>query len=84
MLHIKFQTSEHSGSEEKDFVKNFFVCLWFEPKSPAVVPSWTQGLWLNKLGKGPLGMQCHIPNCKHLSKVVLKKNIFLCISMVPT
>ena len=31
-------------------------------------------LCLNKLGKGPLGMQCYIPNFKDLSIVVL--NIF--------
>ena len=33
---------------------------------------------LNKLGKG---MQCNIPHFKHLSKVVLKKKIFLIFSM---
>ena len=37
-------------------------------------------LCLNKLGKGPLGMQCNI-NFKHLSKVVLKKKIFENFSM---
>ena len=34
---------------------------------------------LNKIGEGPLGIQCYIPNFKHLSKVVLKMkflNIF--------
>ena len=37
-------------------------------------------LCFNKLGKGPQGMQCYIPNFKHLSKVVLKK-IFEYFSM---
>ena len=31
---------------------------------------------LNKNGKGALGLQCYIPNFKHLSKVVLKMKIF--------
>ena len=33
-------------------------------------------LCLNKIGKGPLGIQCYISNFKHLSKVVLKIKIF--------
>ena len=33
-------------------------------------------LCLKKLGKGPLGMQCYIPNFKHLSKMVLSKKFF--------
>ena len=37
---------------------------------------------MNKLVKGPLGMQCFISNFKHLSKVVLKKKIFLNIFYV--
>ena len=37
-------------------------------------------LCLNKLSKGPLGMQCYIPNLKHLIKVFLKK-IFEYFSM---
>ena len=34
-------------------------------------------LSLNKLGKGPLGMQCYIPNFKHLRKVLPRKKIFV-------
>ena len=40
-----------------------------------------RGLCLDKLGEGLLGMQCNIPNFKHLSEVVLKKNIFEYFSM---
>ena len=36
---------------------------------------------LNKLGKGPLGMQCYVPSFKQLSRVVLKKKIFKYSSM---
>ena len=32
-------------------------------------------LCLNKLGKGPQGLQCYIRNFKHLSQVILKKKI---------
>ena len=31
---------------------------------------------LNKIGKGPPGMQYYIPNITYLSKVVLEKKIF--------
>ena len=33
-------------------------------------------LCLNKIGKGPLGIQRYTTNFKHLSKVVLKMKIF--------
>ena len=53
MLHIKFQTSEQSGSEEEDFDFFYlFLCLNIGP--PGAGPSCTQGPSLNKLGKGPL------------------------------
>ena len=33
MLHIKFQASKPSGSEE-DFLIFFYIFLWFEPRTP--------------------------------------------------
>ena len=33
MLHTKFQASKPSGSEEEDFLKFFYVFLWFEPSN---------------------------------------------------
>ena len=57
----------------KVFEYFLYTFLWFEPMMPryrAILDI------LNKLGKGPLGMQCYIPNFKHLSKAVLKKKIF--------
>ena len=48
MLHIKFQSSKHSGSEDEYFVKQC-VFLWFEPRAPGAGPSCTQDLHLNKL-----------------------------------
>ena len=43
--------------------------------TPGAGPSWPMDLCLNKLGKGPLGMQCYIQYFKHLSQVILKKKI---------
>ena len=54
MLHIKFQSSKHSGSEDEDFEK-ISLFLWFEPRTPGAGPSCTQDLHLNKLSKRPLG-----------------------------
>ena len=34
MLHIKFQASKPSVSEEEDSLIFFYVFLWFEPKPP--------------------------------------------------
>ena len=34
MLHIKFQASKPSGSEEEDFLIFFYVFLRFEPMIP--------------------------------------------------
>ena len=34
MLHIKFQASKPSGSEEEDFLIFFYIFLWFEPRTP--------------------------------------------------
>ena len=34
MLHIKFQASEPSGSEEEDFLIFFYVFLQFEARIP--------------------------------------------------
>ena len=39
MLHIKFQTSEHCGSEEEDFEKKIYVLKYFKPK-----PSWCEAI----------------------------------------
>ena len=83
MLHIKFQASVPSGSEEADFLF-FFLCI-------SMIQTWDSlvqdhlGPWdicLNKLGKGPLGNASipNIPNYKHLSQVVLRRrflNIFM-------
>ena len=82
MLHIKFKSSEHRNSEEEDFLL-FFLRL--NPGPRGVGPSWSQGLCLNKLGKGPVVMQCYILNFKHLREVIQKKifKYFLCISKVP-
>ena len=75
MLHIKFQTSEHSGSGEETFeCFMYFNGLNIGPLVRGHLGP--RNLCLNKFGKGPLGMQCYIPNFKHLSKVVLKKRIF--------
>ena len=75
MLHIKFQTSKHSGSEEEDF-EMFIHFYGLNLASPLMqghlVP---RDLQLNKIGKRPLG-KCFISNFKHLSQVILKKNIF--------
>ena len=73
MLNIKFQISEHSYSEKGDFLISY-VFLRFEPRIPwcrAILDPGT----LNKLGKRQLGMQCVIPNFKHLSQAILKKKI---------
>ena len=34
MLHIKFQASKPSGSEEENFLIFFYVFLRFEPRTP--------------------------------------------------
>ena len=75
MLHIKFQTYEHSGSAKEEFL----IFLYVFPSAGHLGP---RDLCLNKLGKAPVGtcMQCYIPNFKHVSKVVLKK-IFEYFSM---
>ena len=42
MLHIKFQTAEHGGSEKKDFY--FFICFYgLNLGPPGAGSSWTQG-----------------------------------------
>ena len=43
MLHIKFQISEHSGSEEEDLDFFYFYGLNLGP--PGARPSFTQGPW---------------------------------------
>ena len=53
MLHIKFQASKPSGSEEEDFLIFFYVFLRFEPRIPWQ-ESWMLGPHLNKIGKGLL------------------------------
>ena len=75
MLHIKFQTSEHSGSDEEDFEKVFiyFYGLNLGPLVRGHLTPWD--LQLNKIGKRPLG-KCFILNLEHLSQVVLKKKLF--------
>ena len=42
----------------------------FEPSTTGVGNLRPRDLCLNKLGKGPLCMQCYKPNLKHLSKMV--------------
>ena len=34
MLHIKFQASKPSGSEEEDFCIYFYAFRWFTPRTP--------------------------------------------------
>ena len=58
MLHIKFQTSEHSGSEEEeeeDFL-NIFLCIFMVRTLDSQVRGHLgpRDLCLNKLGKGSL------------------------------
>ena len=45
MLQTKFQKPGLSGSEEEDFLINFYALLWFEPRIPGQRPSWTLGPW---------------------------------------
>ena len=80
MLHLKFQTSEHSGPEEDFYFFMYFFYSNLEP--PGAGPSWIQGPLFEQTCKGPLDMQCNIPNFKYLSKVVLKKKIFYFFSYV--
>ena len=55
MLHIKFQASKPSGSEEEDFLIFFYVFLRFEPRIPWQGAILDNGTSLNKIGKGLLG-----------------------------
>ena len=56
MLHIKFQTSKPSGSEEEDFFKYFSMYFYsLNLGSPGKEPSWILGPHLNNIGKGLLG-----------------------------
>ena len=55
MLHIKFQASKPSGSEEEDFLIFFYVFLRFEPRIPWQGAILDPGTSLNKIGKGLLG-----------------------------
>ena len=43
MLYIKFQTSEHSGSEEEDFEKGFIYFYGLNLGPPGAGPSWILG-----------------------------------------
>ena len=54
MLHIKFQASKPSGSEE-DFLIFFYVFLRFESRIPWQGAILDPGTSLNKIGKGLLG-----------------------------
>ena len=54
MLHIKFQTSQHSGSEE-DFEKVFIYFYSLNLGPPGGGHLATSDLQLNKTGKGLLG-----------------------------
>ena len=80
MLHIKFQASVPSGSEEEDFLK-FLLCIY-------TVQTWDSQAWAI-LDPGTFAQtwsrptrQRYIPNFKHLSKVVLKETIFKCLLYV--
>ena len=53
MLHIKFQASKPSGSEE-DFLIFFYVFLGFESRIPWQGAILDPGTSLNKIGKGLL------------------------------
>ena len=56
MLHINFQASKPSGSEEEDFLIFFYVYFYgFNLGSPGKEPSWILGPHLNKIGIGLLG-----------------------------
>ena len=59
MLHIKFQASEHSGSEQEDFEKKYFYGLNLGPLGAGghLEP---RDLHLNKLGKRQLGTATYI------------------------
>ena len=74
MLYIKFQTSVQSGSEEEDFEKVVIYFYVLNLRTPGAGPSCTQDLQFNEIGKRSLG-KCFLSNLKHLSQVVLKKNI---------
>ena len=56
MLHIKFQASKPSGSEEEDFFLYFSMYFYgLNLGSPGKEPSRILGPHLNKIGKGLLG-----------------------------
>ena len=66
MLHIKFQTSKDSGSEEEIFDKKYFYGL--NLGSPAVGHLAVRDLRLNKLGKRLLGNATYQISSIHLSR----------------
>ena len=68
MLHTKYERSRLSGFREEDFLRLSYEKLI----SPGCGHFWPGGHNLNKLSRGPLGIQ----NIKTLGFVVSEKKIF--------